>query len=125
MKTDDVVARALSQIHDLDRVTTELRRDPDAVLRASRATRSIGALESLGGTAAAGPGAYLLTAGAAALQKLRDEGPKAELSDQQRIGLEAVIHAVGRPALLVQDGTFPEPPVGWEILEDYREPIES
>lgn len=66
----------------------------------------------------------ILEAGLRAITKIEAEGEDAYLGPIEGIGLEAIILIQGRPALLIQDGHFSEPPPEWEILEEKRESIE-
>ena len=67
----------------------------------------------------------LLELGASALDTLRTEGPDAELTAESQLGIEAIV-SVARPALLMQEGEFGEPPPPWDdILAPYRESIRA
>jgi hypothetical protein len=59
------------------------------------------------------------------LEKIRRDGAKAQLDDEERLGLEAVVSVYGRPALLVEQGHFRPPNTPWEKLEQHRAAIES
>jgi hypothetical protein len=61
-------------------------------------------------------------AGINGLMKLAD-GRDAELNDAERFGLRAIVQLEARPALLVQDGDFAEPPPEWARLAPHRERI--
>lgn len=65
----------------------------------------------------------VLEAGARAAEKIRTDGPGAPLSDEELLGMEAVIHAIGRPAILIKDDDFVTPPDPWHILENDRPTI--
>ena len=68
----------------------------------------------------------MIAAGAVSgLGKVRADGPKAQLDDDERLGLESVVLLFGRPALLVEDGHFRLPKPPWEKLEEHRAAIES
>ena len=68
----------------------------------------------------------VIAAGAVSgLGKVRADGPEAQLSDDERLGLESVVLLFGRPALLVEDGHFRPPKPPWEKLEEHRAAIES
>lgn len=60
-----------------------------------------------------------------AVGKLRREGANADFEPEEVAGLEAIIIDVGRPAILIYNSSFLPPPLGWEILEQRRESIES
>jgi V8-like Glu-specific endopeptidase len=64
-----------------------------------------------------------LRAGTAALEKV-SKG-KTNLTPSEQLGLEAIVHLFGRPALLVQDGDFGTPPDEWKQLEDRREILKT
>ena len=51
----------------------------------------------------------------------RDE----DISDQDQQGLEAIILLAGRPAILIQDGDFLEPPKLWADLKTVRDKIKD
>jgi S1-C subfamily serine protease len=59
------------------------------------------------------------------LAKIKRDGTKAQLDDEERVGLEAVVSVYGRPALLVENGHFRPPDPPWEKLEQHRAAIES
>jgi len=67
---------------------------------------------------------HYLEFGSRAIQKFRDQGADVDLSVDERLGVEAVIHSIGRPALLIQNGRFEAPPANWAILESKRANIE-
>src|SRR5262249_14580855 len=48
-----------------------------------------------------------------------------EISDQEQSGLEAIILLAGRPAILIQEGNFMEPPKLWARLNDARAQIKE
>ncbi|MGZ5445727.1 MAG: trypsin-like serine peptidase [Thermoanaerobaculia bacterium] len=124
MKKKDVIDRAMRQMSYLEQAETRLENDPASVLRAVRpaAAHFEEGLESLGGR---DRGLDRLRSGAEALKKVRADGASAKLTSDEIIGLEAVIEVIGRPALVVQDDSFPDPPPGWEVLEDHRKAIEK
>ena len=61
--------------------------------------------------------------GTRALEKL-SRGEE-DLTPAEAIGLEAIVLTVGRPALLVQDDDFAEPPEAWAHLADKREMLKK
>jgi S1-C subfamily serine protease len=69
--------------------------------------------------------AELLENGRKALEKLELQGEEADLDPAESIGLEAIVHIHGRPALLVRDNQFENPPPGWETLEAQRSSIQQ
>ena len=48
-----------------------------------------------------------------------------DISDRDQHGLEAIILLAGRPAILIQDGDFMEPPKLWAALKDVRDQIKD
>jgi V8-like Glu-specific endopeptidase len=67
----------------------------------------------------------LLETGLRALEKVREEGEDAELSNDEELGLEAVIRFTARPAIVMRRRRFAPPPPPWEELDDYRDRIET
>lgn len=65
-----------------------------------------------------------INAGVRAVTKLKEEGEAADLTGEELIGLEAIVHIEARPAILIQDGRFFPPPAEWQILESSRDQIE-
>jgi trypsin-like peptidase len=63
--------------------------------------------------------------GARAVRKLRDEGSGAELDRTEREGLEAIVSLTLRPAILLRDGEFADPPVPWQALGGERAKIRN
>jgi hypothetical protein len=67
----------------------------------------------------------LLEVGASALEILRTEGPAAVLTAEAQLGIEAIV-SIARPALMLEDGTFGDPPPPWDgILGPYRRGIRT
>jgi hypothetical protein len=67
----------------------------------------------------------LLEVGATALETLRAEGPAAVLTAEAQLGIEAIV-SIARPALMLHDGTFGDPPPPWDhILGPYRAGIRT
>jgi len=56
--------------------------------------------------------------GLSGLEKARKG--QSDFTPGEQLGLEAIVHLFGRPALLVQDGDFAAPPPEWQMLEDRR-----
>src|SRR5262245_36546041 len=50
-------------------------------------------------------------------------GRDADISDRDQQGLEAIVLLVGRPAILIQEGDFMEPPKLWADLKNARDRI--
>ena len=56
---------------------------------------------------------------------VRTEGPAAVLSAEAQLGIEAIV-SVARPALMLRDGAFGDPPPPWDdILGPYRRNIRT
>ena len=51
------------------------------------------------------------------------EGRERDLDADERLGMRAIILLEGRPAILIQEGDFGEPPQGWARLAEHRERI--
>ena len=60
-----------------------------------------------------------------AIAKIEADGSHAKLTDSELRGTEAIIAVWGRPAILIQDGRFFQPPDPWRKLEDHRPAIED
>jgi V8-like Glu-specific endopeptidase len=60
-----------------------------------------------------------------AVEKVRAEGTDAVLTPPEEDALEAIVLLEGRPALLVRNGKFEEPPPKWASLEGLRDRIEA
>jgi trypsin-like peptidase len=52
-------------------------------------------------------------------------GRDQDISDRDQHGLEAIVLLAGRPAILIQDGDFMEPPKLWAALKDVRDQIKN
>ncbi len=61
--------------------------------------------------------------GGAALDKMKKGNEDLTLNEQ--LGLEAIVLLFGRPALLIQDGDFGEPPDEWKSLVGKREMLKG
>ena len=77
-------------------------------------------LESAGGPM---PLEERLRYGAKALEKL-DKG-REDFTPPEKLGLEAIVLLIARPALLVQDGDFGEPPTEWQHLGEKRDMLKG
>jgi endonuclease G len=64
-----------------------------------------------------------LEAGKRAVKKIAQGRKIPELTDDEKSGIEAIVLAAGRPALLVQNSDFLQPPGPWGILESHRATI--
>jgi hypothetical protein len=136
--TPPVAALATHLLPHLEVVAERLETNPTAVLRRAFPDTDAGP----GSRAIVGPRAglppmeldrvgaalsaerkRLLRLGAEALETLRTEGPAAALTADAQLGIEAIV-SVARPALMMQDGEFGDPPPPWDdILGPYRESI--
>jgi hypothetical protein len=68
--------------------------------------------------------AQAVRAGIDGLVKLA-EGRDDDIDDRERFGLTAIILLEGRPAILIQDGDFPDPPEAWSRLGEARDRIRA
>lgn len=144
MKDPILVADVQRFVPDLDVVAEQLRADPQAALAhaVERPGRPRDANLGRRGSEPAPEGEIApeippefrdparlalerTIAGAlSAIEKVRRDGTDASLTPDERVGLEAVIIVAGRPAILVQDGTFFDPPQPWGKLEAKRAEID-
>jgi len=130
----------IRQLPDFDQLSESLGQDTSKILARAfpAADRSRAAPEELpfgiGGGVLGVAGApeveetnreRWVSAGVRAVNKLKVEGETANLSGEEMIGLEAIVHIEGRPAILVQDGRFFPPPAKWQFLEQERDKIEA
>ncbi len=129
----------LRQLPDLDQLSENLGQDTGEILTRAFPTQDLdraaaGELSfGIGFEGAEGTDVPQVTeidrerwvsAGVRAVTKLKDEGEGADLTGEELIGLEAIVHIEARPAILIQDGRFFPPPVEWQVLEQVRDPIE-
>src|SRR6187399_2183870 len=68
--------------------------------------------------------AQSLADGVQAMKKL-EQGKDDQVTPRERQGLEAIVLLAGRPAILIQEGDFLEPPALWGDLKTARESIKS
>jgi hypothetical protein len=138
--TTRVAAYATHLLPHLEAVARQFEARPQTVIRRafpdtaprSRTRAIVGPRAGLPPTAASRVDAAesaerkrLLEVGARALETLRTEGPDVALSAESQLGIEAIV-SVARPALLVQQGGFGDPPPPWDnILGPYRESIKT
>ena len=136
----DVAAHAAHLLPHLEAVAEQLERNPGAVMRRAFPDSDPGS----GSRAIVGPKSglppmaadridaalsaerkRLLEVGASALDTLRAEGPGAVLSAEAWLGIEAIV-SVARPAMVLQDGAFGDPPPPWaDILGPFRQSIRT
>lgn len=130
-KTPSLISRAMNQLPNLDNLEQQLRDDPVAaaapVLSSSQPAVEGGfeSFEAAEETLNDPEATKVMEAGTRAVAKINKEGESAKLTSDEKTGLEAIIHVFGRPAILIQNGTFAAAPEGWEILEEHRKAIES
>jgi V8-like Glu-specific endopeptidase len=86
------------------------------------------------GAAAAEPNPIARAEAAEAARQIQDGleamkkvemGRDQDISDRDQHGLEAIVLLAGRPAILIQDGDFMEPPKLWAALKDVRDEIKE
>lgn len=135
-KMESVAARAVRQVSNLGAVYERLV-DPSTLERRLAATRpgTAPALESLAAESDERPESRLVaretrttilaSEGRKAIEKVLEDGAGARLSPTEEMALEAIVLVEGRPALLVTNGRFEEPPEEWKVLNDHREEIEA
>jgi hypothetical protein len=138
--TPPVATLAAHLLPHLEVVAERLERNPAAVLRRAFPDTDAGSgsraiigpraglppmKEDRVGAALSAERRRLLEIGAEALETLRAEGPAAALSAEAQLGIEAIV-SVARPALMLEEGDFGEPPPPWDdILGPYRTHIRS
>jgi hypothetical protein len=66
--------------------------------------------------------ARIVARGVDGLAKVAD-GRERALRAEERLGMRAIILLEGRPAILIQEGDFGDPPSGWARLAEHRERI--
>lgn len=124
----EIIERFQQVIPDPDRIDDVLADDPGRSLAEAVGTREGGrGLSDEDPEAEARQHAFARTGAAArtAVQKIRRDGPQADLTRLELAGTEAIVELFGRPAILVQDGHFLSPPHPWEKLTEQREAIEA
>jgi hypothetical protein len=114
-----------------DRVVGDVRRifgDVEALAQRLRTTPSGPAMQpvAVGETRIAAATrrerARIVGRGVDGLAKIAD-GRERDLHADERLGLRAIILLEGRPAILIREGDFGEPPQGWARLAEHRERI--
>ena len=111
--SDDVVADVRRIFDDLDEVAERVESARSAASLRPMGTR---AREN----AADRERGRVLADGVSGLAKVR---AGREVDDAERIGLRAIVQQEGRPAIVVRDGDFGEPPALWSQLSGRRERI--
>jgi Trypsin-like peptidase domain len=126
----ELIAHMLEVVPDLERVEGLLAPSPgERLADAIEVPEAPGAVpRSRGGRSIFGRAQTIALVGEAAergLAKVKRDGTQAQLDQEERVGLEAVVSVYGRPALLVEKGHFRPPDPPWEKLEQHRAAIES
>lgn len=62
--------------------------------------------------------------GVEAMKKI-EMGQEDQITPRLQIGLEAIVLLTGRPAILIQEGDFMEPPKAWEDLKPMRAAVQA
>jgi V8-like Glu-specific endopeptidase len=131
MSPRTLAEQARRQLSNLDAVMDELAQPAKVLSRVPRprAKAPEEGLERMTLEAAEPPvePEQVLEDGRRAVEKVRAAADPATvpLSPDEQLGLEAVILLFGRPALLVQNGTFAAPPPDWQVLEAQRATIDE
>jgi Trypsin-like peptidase domain len=114
-----------------DRVVGDVKRifgDVGALVERLQARPSTASMQPLGApkdpiaAATRRERARIVARGVEGLAKLA-EGRERALNAEERLGMRAIILLEGRPAILVRDGDFGEPPQGWARLAEHRDRI--
>jgi V8-like Glu-specific endopeptidase len=120
-----------TQLPDVDKFLSELGENPVEKLSQTLAGKGPKARAIIGEGERATPEAAaddtsveVAEHGVEAMRKMQVEGPDAEFTPEEVLGLEAIILIEGRPPILIQDGRFFPPPSQWAHLEGYRTSIE-
>jgi hypothetical protein len=135
----ELIEQSIRLMRDVTAVRDELRRDPDGVVaRAFPRADGLNPRALVGarvGVDADEAAAFdradfaaqrrLLEAGAGALDRIQREGADVVLRPDERLGLQAVVRFAARPAVLFRQGKFLDPPPPWDVLEEFRESIDT
>jgi hypothetical protein len=137
-RTSQLIAETRRLLPDLEQASARLEQDPGDFLsrvfpEEDLGTRAIvgagGALESMNlhdlEDALRRHREEVLEAGKRALEKVRAEGENAKLDPPEALGLEVIVNLTARPAILIRNGHFLDPPPPWESLEADRASIEA
>jgi V8-like Glu-specific endopeptidase len=126
-----VVARAKQVFAHLEKLEERLEAEPESFLtgtsRIDPMTRPLYAIARPDqGSELRDMRLRIIQEGRSALTKIRLAGEgRPELTPEEAIGLEAIVLMEGRPAILIKNGRFEQPPSEWEILDQYRDSIEQ
>jgi V8-like Glu-specific endopeptidase len=131
-----VAKRVLDTVSDIDALSRRIEADPDTFLKSTFRAAGVESGINIADTSAGSTplirspmydwGEAWVKNWLTGLQKLREgiEGAS-NLTHDETISLDTLVHLETRPAILVQDGGFSEPPDEWAVMEQYRASIES
>jgi hypothetical protein len=136
MVQHDIVSQILTFGKDLDVIAEDLADDPAAVVRKVAPGRArYGAEMAVGARAERLPAVEVAARRALedyvvparhAVEHIIQNGPEARITRAEGMALEAIVLPIGRPALLIQDGSFFPAPGAWkDELEKRRTAIET
>jgi hypothetical protein len=136
MVQHDVLSEILAFEQDLGFIADEIADDPAAVVRKVAPGRAeYGAEKSVGAAATTLPAAeqavrreleHHVAPARQAIEKLARDGANTHLTEEEGIALEAIVLPMGRPAILIQEGSFFPAPGAWkDPLEQHRKEIEN
>jgi Trypsin-like peptidase domain len=138
--TTQLLREAARLMPDLEAIEHELGNDPDDVLARAfpeadaglRAKAIVGARSGVGAPdvddvdmAVTKLRQKLIAAGLIALGKVRRDGANATLEPTERLGLEAIVSLIARPAIVIRNGRMAAPAPPWGSLESKRAGIEG
>lgn len=137
MVQHDIVSEILTfEQKDLQVIAEEIADDPATVVRKVAPGRaSYRAEKTVGGVAERLPAVEVATRSELenyvaparhAIENILQNGPEAHLTAEEGVALEAIVLPLGRPAILIQDGSFFPAPGAWkDVLEKHRDAIEK
>jgi hypothetical protein len=122
----DLARAVLEMVPDLAAIEDEVRDQVRAQRGVVDPRALVGPLaDGVDLAAALARGAALVAAARRAADRIAKAGADAVLDEAERMGAEAIVALLGRPALLVQEGMFAPPPAAWRVLESHRARIEA
>ena len=131
---DDLIESASRMLGDLQTVSGTFRADPERVQELAFGGLPPGVKPEAIVGPRAGPGADLdaslldhLDAGASAVEELSASGTGATLTEEQKAGLDVLLHFTARPALLLEDWSFTDasPPWGVPLINAAEQVVET
>jgi hypothetical protein len=136
MVQHDIVSEILTFEKDLHVIANEIADDPAAVVRKVAPGRAeYGAEKAVGARAERLPAVEVASRqelathvepARHAIENIIQNGPEARLTAAEGAALEAIVLPMGRPAILIQDGSFFPAPGAWkDVLEKNRPTIEN